>query len=409
VQDTFINLFIEYTKEFESPTSFWKWSAYGAVAASLRFNCSIKWGTGNLYPNMYILLLADSAAYRKDAGPELVEELLKENGHTKVIAGRISWPAVVDELSQDRPAKKGGIPIRGGGAIIIATEFTAAFVEDASLIKQMTESHGYKEEFDYILRGTGTVKIKNRCITMLGGSNETLLRDLYGQQATYGGLLRRTCLVKPDRRRPPNSLTDDDSFLTLDKKKTLCDKLKTIQNLKGLFTLSDEAKKYYKEWYNDLYNSYDKLDDRTGFIQGIHSLIIKLAMILAANEGRMQISDEILKTAIHEIEALKENYAAYTMAAGKNPNASMGTTILCTLWTAHNTPNGTPRSLKRRDLLLKYWNEISAEELDKLLFSLEQAGLLRMIPSGQEPSYVLTQVAMDSFLKNQKTISKSAN
>jgi hypothetical protein len=407
VQDNFVSLFCEYTEHFESPSSFWRWSAYGAVAASLRFNCYIKWGTSKLYPNLYILLLADSAAYRKDAGPELVEDLLRDNGHTKVISGRASWQGIVDELSQDKPIKKGGMPVRGGGGIIIATEFTAAFVEDPSLIKMMTESYGYKEEFEYILR-SGTVKIKNRCLSLLGGSNETLLRDLYGTQATYGGLLRRTCLIKPDKKRPPNALTEDDDQLSPAKRIVLLDKLKIIQNLKGEFTYTDEAKSYYKSWYNDLYNSYDDLGDRTGFIQGLHTLTIKLAMTLSATEGTLKIDLDRLKLAIKEIESLKENYTSYTMSSGKNPQANMGATILSDLW-LRGSNGQPPKNLKRRDILLKYWNEISGEDLDKLLLTLEQAGLIAMIPQGQEPSYALTQIAKDAFLKNQKTISQKAN
>src|SRR6267143_2042527 len=185
VPSDFVSIFIDLTNKFESPTSFWKWSAYAAIAATLRFNCYLNWGTTKLYPNLYVLLLADSAAYRKDAGPELVEELLKELSHTKVITGRASWQGIVDELSQDTGNKKTGIPIKHGAGIIIALELTAMFVEDSSLIKMMTEAYAFVPEYDYILRG-GKTKIKNRCITLLGGSNETLLRSFYTAEASYG-------------------------------------------------------------------------------------------------------------------------------------------------------------------------------------------------------------------------------
>ena len=390
----FISSFIEFTKDFESPTSFWKWSAYGAIAATLRYNCKYKWATGELYPNLYILLLADSAAYRKDAGPKLVAKLLKECAHTKVVQGRASWQGIVDELSQDKGNKKTGVPIRGGAGLVIATEFTATFVADLSLIKLMTEGYEYEEEYDYTLRG-GQVKIKNRCISILGGSNETLLRGFYTAEAINGGLLRRTCLIKPDKKRPGNALTEDDDYLKEDQIKFLITQLKEIQKLNGNFKLNLEAKIAYKEWYLDLYNNYDKFDDRTGFVQGIHSLVIKLAMILAAAQNTLEISELLITQAIKEILALKENYTVYAMGVGKNPQANMGAIVLSTLWQHSNNGTGL---LKRRDILLKYWNEISSEDLDKLLTTLESAGLVRMVPAGSEPAYELTKTAKEAFL-----------
>lgn len=404
----FVESFCDITKNFESPLSFWKWSSYGAVAATLRYNCNLKWGTSNLYPNLYILLLADSAAYRKDAGPELVGELLKECAHTKVIMGRASWQGILDELSQDIGNKKTGVPIRNGAGTIIAMEFTAAFVEDPNLIKMMTEGYSYVEEFEYTLRG-GKTKIKHRCINMLGGSNETLLRDLYNIQASYGGLLRRTCLIKPDKRRPPNALMDSKDHMSIGDKKLLVDQLKVIQNLKGEFNITPDAKVAYKDWYVDLYNSYDKLDDRSGFIQGVHSLIMKLAMIIAASQNILIIDEKIINRAIKEILALKENYVTFMMGSGRNPQANMGATILATLWQYHNSSNGVIKSLKRRDILLKHWNEISSEDLDKLLTTLEGAGLIQMIPHGNEPSYQLTNTAKDAFLKNVQSKSSRVN
>lgn len=401
----YVSLFVELTKDFESPTSFWKWSAYATIAATLRFNCCLPWGTSKLYPNIYVLLLADSAVSRKDAGPDLSADLLKECGYTKVIQGRASWQGIVDELSQDIGNKKTGIPIKGGAGIIVAAEFSAAFVEDPQLIKMMTEGYAYLEEYDYTLRG-GKVKVKKRCISMLGGSNETLLRDVFTIQATYGGLLRRTCLIKPDSRRVPNSLVDDDkkNELTVDERKQLVTILKSLETLKGNFTVTPEGKKAYNDWYKQLYNTYDKFNDKTGFTAGVHTLVMKLAMILAASHGTLEISEEIITRAIKEILDLKDNYTAYAMGNGKNPHANMGATILLTLW-----DQGNGKTIKRREILLRHWNEIGSEDLDKLLVTLEGAGLVRMTAVGHEPAYELTQLARDAFLKNVQAKSQGVN
>jgi len=398
----FIKTFCELTKEFESPTSFWKWSAYAAVAAQLRFNCYLNWGTSKLYPNLYVLLLADSAAYRKDAPPELVAELLKDCQHTKVIMGRASWQGITDELAADAGNKRTGIPIKDGACIVIALELTAAFVEDPSLVKMMTEGYAFMAEYEYILR-KGKTKITNRCINLLGGSNETLLRDMYNTQANYGGLLRRTCLIKPDGRRPPNSLDDPNSLMPAAHKQILIDQLDIIKNLKGEFIRTLDARRVWKDFYIKLYKSYEHVKDKSGFVEGAHTLISKLAMLIAASQNTLVITEAIIYKAIDEILSLKENYTSFMLGAGKNPHANLGAIILSTLWSYYQSSNGVVKSLQRREILLKHWNEISSEDLDKLLITLEGAALIKMISNGSEPGYILTDIAKDIFMKDPKT------
>ena len=392
VHADFVSLFLELTKQYESPTSFWRWSCYAGIAALLRNNIFHPWGTTKLYPNIYVLLLADSAKFRKDAGPSLIEELLREISHTKVISGRASWQGILDELSQDIGNKKTGVPLKGGSAIIIAPELSAFFVSDTQLIPMITDGYAFAAEFPYTLRG-GKVVVKNRCITLLAASNETLLREVYDMRANEGGLLRRTYLIKPDEMRLPNALMETTDSMSDADKKVLLLELNRIKILAGEVTKTKEAKDLYVNWYKELYKKYSDHDDRTGFYYGIHALVFKLAIIIAASYYSLCITEAMMEEAIKQVIALKNNYNAYAMGTGRNPQANMTAIILLAMWQS----NGT--KWKRRDLLLKYWNEISSEDLDKLIATIEQAGLIRMIPIGSEPAYELTDVAREAFKK----------
>ena len=46
--------------ELESPSSFWRWSAYAAISAVLKDNVWFNKQIYNLYPNIYVMLHADS-------------------------------------------------------------------------------------------------------------------------------------------------------------------------------------------------------------------------------------------------------------------------------------------------------------------------------------------------------------
>jgi len=316
--------------------------------------------------------------------------------------GRASWQGITDELATDAGNKRTGVPIKDGAAIIIALELTSSFVEDPSLIKMMTEGYAFMAEYEYILR-KGKTKVTNRCINLLGGSNETLLRDMYNTQASYGGLLRRTCLIKPDGRRPPNSLDDPTSLMPIAHKQILLDQLDIIKNLKGEFIRTIDARRIWKDFYIKLYNSYEYVKDKSGFVEGAHTLISKLAMLIAASQNTLVITEAIIYKAIDEILSLKENYTSFMLGAGKNPHANLGAIILSTLWNYYQSSNGVVKSLQRREILLKHWNEISSEDLDKLLLTLEGAALIKMVPSGNGPGYILTDEAKNIFIKDPKT------
>lgn len=56
--DNWIEGFMEYTDHLPSPELFRKWSAIAAVAAALERRCWVHTMGSNLYPSMYIVLVA---------------------------------------------------------------------------------------------------------------------------------------------------------------------------------------------------------------------------------------------------------------------------------------------------------------------------------------------------------------
>lgn len=391
----FISLFMEYSKEYESPSSFWKWGAYSAIAATLRFNVFYPHGLGKVYPNIYTVLLADSAEYRKDAALKLVSELLREVKNTKVIEGRASFQAIINDLAID-VGSKNGTTIRGGGAVIVAPELAAFFVSDPQLIPNLTNWYDFREEHKESLKGTGTITIKNRCITLFAASNETYLREVYDDRAVYGGLLRRTFMIKPDETRPPNSLM----YVDLSKydNKFLLESLNEIKNLTGAITRTDAAAKLYHDWYNVLYKQYKTHPDRTGVLQSLHTSALKLAIIISAANYKIEICERYMEEAIMQVTNLKGNYETYAMSSGKADHAEIGTIILTALW------NAKDYYLTRKEILFKYWNQISATELDELIATFEQGGLTKMKPQNNEPGYELTKKCINLFTKKKEKL-----
>jgi hypothetical protein len=389
----FITAFLKHTKEAETPENFFRWGAYATIAAVLRDSVYYDHGLRKTYPNIYVVLLADSAEYRKSGPFQPATDLLNSDGlrNTKVIRGRSSIQAVLDDLSQDIGDKKTGQPIRGGSAILIADELASFFVSDPQLIPLVTDMYDFRENWDYNLKG-GKVNIKKLCVTFLAASNETFLREVYTKAAVYGGLLGRTFMIKPNETRPPNDLLDVD--LSKYEIESLVKKLVKIRELKGRFTSTPEGRKLYKEWYEKLYNSYKTHPDKTGVTQRIHTGVLKIAMILAANDLSLIIDAQHYQEAILQVTNLRENYGVYSMSTGKSTQAEIGAIFLQALWEMKGVAT-------KRDILVKHWQDFSAEELDQLVNTFAAANLVEVMAVGNEQTYTMTPKCRELFEKKK--------
>lgn len=385
---------LEFTKNYESPTSFWRWSSYAAVAAVLRDNCFRKQGESKLCPNIYVLSLASSAVYRKGEPVKLAEKLVKAVNNTKIIAGRASIQAVLEELARTETDKETGKILDGGACFLSYPELAAGIVEDPAAVGILTDIYEHKTEYKSILIGRGRQVIKNICVTMFAASNEDLLRSVYDTRAVFGGLLGRTFLIKPDEFRPANSLFGEGD--KSDELKDLVEDLKKISELNGHFEITREAEKAYDDWYKPFRKNQEKVADRSGITGRLHTGILKVAMLIAAQRYELKIYELDILQAIEECTGLLQNYQTFIMSTGKSTTGEIGAIVLQTIYEAKN------RILSRREILAKHWTEFDAEGLDKFITTAEQAGLIQTAIDGNQVLYKLTDKCLDMVFKEPR-------
>lgn len=385
---TFVSMLLEHTRAYESPTSFWKWSAYCTIAAVLRDNCYRKQGPGATYPNIYVLLLADSAVHRKGNPVRLCEKLVKSIHNTKIISGRSSIQAILDELARGETDSKTGKPLIGGSALFSARELSAGIVGDDEAIGILTDIYDYQEEYTSRLRGTGMFRIKNLCLSMCAASNEAMLTNLYTQQAVQGGLLGRTFLIKPNEFRKGNSLFDEED--DTEPLKCLVDKLLEISKLVGQFQFTDAARVEYDSWYYPFRDAYKEKPDKSGVAGRLHIGILKIAMVLAANETCSLVIDKRhIEEAILECMGLIPNYSSFIMSSGKSPDSACGSIIINHIY---ESPN---HRAQRKEILFKHLTSFTIEQFDMVIDKLRQAGMIDEVYDGEGTGYRLTKQCLD--------------
>jgi hypothetical protein len=391
----FVSAFLKHTSIYESSTSFWKWSAYCSIAAVLRDNCYRRLGEVHVYPNIYVLLLAESATHRKGNPVNLCEKLVASVKNTKIISGRTSIQAVLDELSRGETDTKTGKVLKGGSALFSAPELSAGIVSDQEAVKILTDIYDFREEYTSRLRGAGSFKIHKVCFSMMAASNLELLKSVYDSGAIFGGLLGRTFLVKPNEFRDSKSLFNvvdvSDSF------NSLKEKLREISRLNGEFQFTEMAIKEYDSWYHPFRKSYQNKPDKSGISGRIHISILKLSMILAANYTRELIVErKHIEEAIEEAMNLVPNYQTFIMAGGGSPVAEVGSIVLQELAEAEG------HRLSRKEILRRHWQKFDSESLDKFITTVQQAGFIDTLPDNAEGIiYKMTQKCYDTLFKKE--------
>jgi hypothetical protein len=385
---------MEHTQAYESPKSFWKWAAYAAIASVLRDSCFRKQGDVVTYPNIYVLLLADSAVHRKGNPVKLCEKLVAAVHNTKVISGRASIQAILDELARGETNPKTGKVLAGGSALFSASELSAGIVNDPEAIKILTDIYDYKDEYTSRLRGTGTFRIKNICFSMLAASNEDLLVDIYDTKAIFGGLLGRTFLVKPNEFRGANSLFDFPD--TTESFNRLLEMLQKIGTLQGEFEFTPAARAEYETWYIPFRESYKDKADKSGVAGRLHIGVLKLAMIFAVNYNlNLQIDRHHIEEAILECMGLIPNYSSFIMSSGKSPDSACGSIVLQMIYAAPN------HRAARKEILFKHLNQFTLEQFDQVIEKLRQAGMITEDMVGEGIAYRLTQKCIDTLFSTE--------
>lgn len=398
---SFTELFMSYTSDAESPKSFFRWASYSAVAAVLRDSVYLDLGFKKVWPNIYVVLMARSAALRKSVPVELVADLLTQVGNTKIMMGRSSIQAVIKELGTTETGADGK-PMGGASGIIISGELAAFSPEDPATIPLLTDLYDNHKKWSSNLVSAGKTKLENTCVNLLAATNEPFFREVYNLLAIRGGLLGRTFIVREEKKSQSNSLMflEFEDLEALKKylrerydTTLLVSRLRALAQIKGQVVMEYDARVEYDKWYKSLDGS--RIGD-TGVVERIHTGVLKVALLLAVGEmeglcvRKRHVEDSILQC----VELLK-NYEVITMSAGKSEQAEPSALFITYLW-----ENGGYAS--HQSVLRDNWRHFDQETLGKLVTTLVQAGLVLEKLRDAAPGYELTDKGRAIFEKGKK-------
>lgn len=376
------------TFDSECPRSFIKWAAYTAISGAVRNKVYLDKFKYILYPNIYTLFVAKSGL-RKSFAVSLVPKLLAPLNVTKVLDGRFSIEALMEELGTTKTHEDGSIPITSAHGVITAEELGSFLVENEHALKILTymyDNH-YHKDFDYKLR-SGSVEMHDLNLTMISATTPEDFPIYIREKDVKGGFIARTIVVHEEKRALKNPLTRRPAVpfdLGL-----LSNYLREISMLEGEFNYSEDGRDFYEAWYED-YNPEDE-DDPTGTANRVGDHVLKIAMLRSLSRGLdLILSLEDIRGAINLVFDRKKTEPGPTTAVG-------GVQVMI----LDDLVNAPTHKLKKHQILLKHIRDFSADDYKRAVGTLFEAKAIYIVQEDNDSAIELTEETVEKLNKLKK-------
>ncbi len=378
----FLADYLAYTQETEVPEYFGTWTGLSIVSTSMERKVWVP-SRPDIFPNLYIVLVADSGICRKSTAIhqgiallrrlEDVPQILAQKTTTEGLIERIK----VSEIPTIRDTENDIIIENKNGAqgLLVADELSTLLSKDAfksgliALLTTLWDSS--QEKFEYYTRSHGAEIISEPCFSLLAGSTMSWLKGAVPEEAVGGGFTSRVIFVagrRPERFIAWPELTPE----TLKHEDRLVHDLNCIRALEGEFRVSQDARRYFEELYEKFIRTteFTREEALTGYVSRRHVMIHKVAMCFSASE-----SDEMTLEIEHydSANSILEQTELYMPQIVRSLVSSVTGEITRSVLTFITSKED---GISRTDLLRRFHHKLNATELDEVLKTLEQSGLM---------------------------------
>ena len=323
-----LDSYLEYNKDTESALVFHKWVGISMIAAVMRKKTRLVLGRITVFPNLYIVLVADPGTARKTTAINFGKKLLVDIPDIYTSADSITREALVEDLEKSacEEIMKDGSTFRHSSMSIISGEFESFLgqkAENTKMLVLLTDLFDCDEgAWSYRTKGAGTNIIPSVFVNLLGATTPESLASCLPPSAIGGGLTSRILFIwagKKDKKVAIPTFNEETIALREELKKDLF----RISKISGEYYFSKEAEDFWVDWYN----AYEENDPRRaaqdkafdGWYSRKPLCIQKLSMILAASESdELIITKRHITSAIYEVEEREASMSRVFRAVGKS-------------------------------------------------------------------------------------------
>lgn len=367
---------MDYTEGQESPDLFHKWVAITTLATAMGRKLWINRGYYMLYPNLYVILVGESARLRKSVATSIGVGLLRKMKQPPVIfAQKLTQESLIQTLANMTSKAV------HASALAYAPElsvFLGSFQNSAGLISMLTTLYDCPDTWVYrtVMRGEDILKYV--CMNMLGASTTDWMRLAIPEDAVGGGFTSRVVFICPQTQSRVIAFPEMTQEL-MELQVKLIEDLNHIAEILGEMKVGDEARIWYEEWYL----SYDSMDGSPmlrGYRGRKHDLLLKLAMIRSISLGdSLEIEPEHMDWALDELNSLEDQMAKELEELHLSQFGKEARSVLEFIRRKENVSHS--------DVIRNCWRFGDAEKIGLILRTLVEARLVHEVVTGVRGRY----------------------
>jgi len=254
------------------------------LAAALKRQVWMSRGFYKLYPNIYVLMVAESAKLRKSAAADLGLDIIVEAvPDLYYITDRTTPEGIVQHMNRSKTLIADKTNIRMDSHILIAAdELANLFGFDRQMASRMaiflTRTYMAPGRYLHTTSKDGQTELHNLYPTVIACTEPRNLKVL--PEEAIGGLVGRIIFVTSNERRKVIAWPElDDANVGL--RRNIVEDLYTISTMQGEMTPTQKAKDFFTDWYNSLAMSTSNDPRLDAFQARCHDTALKIAMLLS--------------------------------------------------------------------------------------------------------------------------------
>lgn len=365
---SWIDTYLDYTQNQESPVAFNEWVGLMLLSAAVGRHAWIPRIGYTIYPNLFVILVAGSAVCRKSVAINIGMGILRAlEKPPMVFAQKITTEALIQALEQAK--------VEGSSSGLVCASELATFIGaegiKSGIIPALTDLYDSPTEWTYHTRGRGKEVLRNVTLSVIAASTKDWLRSSIPVTAIGGGFTSRIIFVF-QVERAKLMLFPEDGVEVEGLRPLLINDLNDIRkNVKGTLVFTPDARIVAREWYERQKGvSVDPKMD--GYFARKHDTMFKIASLLSISEGNNRSIDSThIKRALN---MLAEN------------EVNLGAILASVVASAVGGETEKVFDMIRREgkilhteLLRKCWRTVKAVELNEIVKTLIDSGEIEEI------------------------------
>lgn len=323
LKEGWIAAYLKYTSEQESPPNFHFYTALSVLGGALRRNTWFDRTYYVLYPNLYVILVAGSAECRKSVASSIGVRILRHVDGIRVFRGKASVEGLLDFMLESQPHQVGTRIVTDNSVYIYASElsmFLSKATYTSEMIPMFLDFSAGEENSIFKTRTGGEYTIPKPLPSLFAASTPDQLKDCLSYGSFSSGFAGRVLFVYETEARRIAWTDHSPEMKELEKK--LINDLQHISQLYGAFSITEEAREFFKNWYENPIQS--KIEDPrlSGYYGRKHDFVFKLAMILAVSRSdELVIQKTHLQLAMNTLNSLELKMLGAFQYVGTNSAA----------------------------------------------------------------------------------------